>query len=434
MKRQCRFGRWTVLKHEHFEELCAAASIGQVNGTELAELREHLGWCSPCQERYSEFLNLNAAQYAKNAGGEELTREEAVGAIDSTLFRERFLKKAAAEGIVFSVSPTEDSLPDPRIRSSSFWNWPILTRAATAFALLTVVAGGGYYVGTQRVRLSNVTGGSPVSSVDSVSEQRIATIASLEAENQRLAAEIASLDTSLALTSSRLAELRANSSASEKDRLVLLARITDREDAIASLQSRLDQSQGAFANIRTEYDKTQQSFSSNQAAFVEAQVKLHDLSDQLAEKSNALAREREMLNAGRDVRDLLSARNLHIVDVFDTDPKGKTRPAFGRIFFTEGRSLLFYAYDMPDARLKEATFQYRIWGKKEGPNQRARNLGIFFSDDKFQKRWVFQYDDPKVLSEIDSVFVTLEPSNGDPNQPKGDKLMYAYLRGQPNHP
>jgi len=142
----------------------------------------------------------------------------------------------------------------------------------------------------------------------------------------------------------------------------------------------------------------------------------------------------DLLAAGRDIRELMAARNLHIVDVFDTDPRGKTRPAFGRIFFTEGKSLLFYAYDMPDTRLKDAGYHYRIWGKKEGPNQQARNLGIFFSDDKSKKRWVFQYDDPKVLNEIDSVFVTLEPPNGNPSQPKGDKLLYAYLKGQANHP
>jgi hypothetical protein len=41
---------------------------------------------------------------------------------------------------------------------------------------------------------------------------------------------------------------------------------------------------------------------------------------------------------------------------------------------------------------------------------------------------------PKVLTEIDSVFVTLEPTNGDPSHPKGPNRMYAYLRGQPNHP
>jgi hypothetical protein len=39
-----------------------------------------------------------------------------------------------------------------------------------------------------------------------------------------------------------------------------------------------------------------------------------------------------------------------------------------------------------------------------------------------------------VLQEIDSVFVTLEPPNESQAQPKGDKLMYAYLRGQANHP
>jgi len=189
-----------------------------------------------------------------------------------------------------------------------------------------------------------------------------------------------------------------------------------------------------LTNIRSDYEKAQSNLNSNQATLVEDQVKIRELSEQLAASSNSLTRERDLLAAGRDIRELMAARNLHIVDVFDTDPKGKTSPAFGRIFFTEGKSLLFYAYDMPDARLKDAGYHYRIWGKKEGPNQRARSLGIFFSDDKSQKRWVFQYDDPKVLNEIDSVFVTLEPPNGDPAKPKGDKLMYAYLRGQANHP
>jgi hypothetical protein len=130
----------------------------------------------------------------------------------------------------------------------------------------------------------------------------------------------------------------------------------------------------------------------------------------------------------------MASRNLHIVDVFDTDPKGKTRPAFGRIFLTEGKSLIFYAYDLNDPRVQNAGYHYRVWGKREGPSQHAKSLGIFYSDDKSQKRWVLQYDDPKVLQEIDSVFVTLEPPRGNPAQPKGEKLMYAYLKGQANHP
>jgi hypothetical protein len=59
---------------------------------------------------------------------------------------------------------------------------------------------------------------------------------------------------------------------------------------------------------------------------------------------------------------------------------------------------------------------------------------MFYSDDKAQRRWTFKCDDPKILTEIDSVFVTLEPEKGDPSHPHGPNLMYAYLRGQPNHP
>jgi hypothetical protein len=122
------------------------------------------------------------------------------------------------------------------------------------------------------------------------------------------------------------------------------------------------------------------------------------------------------------------------VDVFDTDAKGKTRPAFGRVFFTEGKSLIFYAYDLNEVRLAKASYDFHVWGKKEGPNQQPRNLGIFYSDDATQKRWVFRLDDPKVLNEIDAVFVTVEPPGEKRGRPQGHELMYAYLRAQPNHP
>src|SRR5258708_37030513 len=95
-----RFRRWAVPKHEHFEELCAAASIGQASGAELAELREHLGWCATCQERYGDFLGVNAAEYARNATAEEFSREQAVRSLDSILFREKVLNNARAAALV----------------------------------------------------------------------------------------------------------------------------------------------------------------------------------------------------------------------------------------------------------------------------------------------------------------------------------------------
>lgn len=130
----------------------------------------------------------------------------------------------------------------------------------------------------------------------------------------------------------------------------------------------------------------------------------------------------------------MAARNLHIVDVVDTHARGKTRPAFGRIFFTEGKALIFYAYDLNDARTEKANYQYKIWAKKEGPDKKIISLGMFYVDDKAQRRWVFKCEDPNILNEIDSVFVTLERPNSDSSRPRGQNLMYAYLRGQPNHP
>jgi len=60
-------------------------------------------------------------------------------------------------------------------------------------------------------------------------------------------------------------------------------------------------------------------------------------------------------------------------------------------------------------------------------------LGIFYVDDQKQNRWVLKFDDPDVLTEIDSVFVTVEPPGGSA-KPTGHKLLYAYLKANPNHP
>jgi hypothetical protein len=99
----------------------------------------------------------------------------------------------------------------------------------------------------------------------------------------------------------------------------------------------------------------------------------------------------------------MGARNLHILDVVDTDTRGKSRPAFGRIFFTEGKSLLFYAYDLNEAKLEKADYQYQVWAEKEGLSGQAEKLGIFYSDDKAQNRWVFKCDDQIAIRLIQKV-------------------------------
>lgn len=44
------------------------------------------------------------------------------------------------------------------------------------------------------------------------------------------------------------------------------------------------------------------------------------------------------------------------------------------------------------------------------------------------------FDDSKVLSEINSVFVTAEAPSTRYDQRCGRKVLYAYFGGPPNHP
>lgn len=425
-------------RHEHFEALCAAASIGQASGAELAELQEHLKGCAVCHQAYADFLQLGAVRSVAQANQQsEVSGPEAIGYIDSALFREKFLKKAEAEGILFSREKTHAAMPEPLTRPVRHGRYNALAVGFAACVLLALGVVGGYRLrprGNVGPSQSAKAADAPLrlaAETAAANQDREASLSRLETRNRRLKSEIASLKASFVDQSSTMDQLQATAATSEKDRAALLSAAKERDAKIDDLERQLAQAQTEVARVQTDLEKTQ---AGNQATLAEDQAKIRELTDQLAEQSSALDREREMLAANRDIRDLMSARNLHIADVFDTDTKGKTRAAFGRVFFTEGKSLIIYAYDLNDHRVQDAGYHYRVWGKKEGPGQAARSLGIFYSDDKTQKRWVFKYDDPKVLSEIDSVFVTLEPPGKNPTEPKGEKFLYAYLRNQPNHP
>jgi hypothetical protein len=132
--------------------------------------------------------------------------------------------------------------------------------------------------------------------------------------------------------------------------------------------------------------------------------------------------------------ELVAARNLHIVDVYDAEPDGKRQRAFGRVFYTEGKSLVFYAYDLEGAGQMKANVVFHVWGGKAGVKEVTHSLGILRKDDAGQARWAMTFDDPNVLSQINSVFVTAEASNKHYDSPRGKKVLYAYFGSAPNHP
>ena len=176
----------------------------------------------------------------------------------------------------------------------------------------------------------------------------------------------------------------------------------------------------------------------SRSAALEAKVSeltglLRDREREIDQKQEQVAKQQDLLDHDRDIRELMGARDLYIAEIHDVDGTGETTKTYGRVFYTRGKRLVFYAYDLdaqPGVR-NASTFQ--AWGRRGPDKQQARSLGIFYEDNLSKKRWVLKADDPKTLQDIDGVFVTVEP-NGGSQHPSGKQLLFAYLRVNPNHP
>jgi uncharacterized small protein (DUF1192 family) len=421
-----------VTVHEHYREICAAASIGQATPEELFEFEQHAAECQACQQAYFDYLNVAGAQYAEANQKPVLTSERAQESLNSELFTRRFFERAEREGIQFSKAVGEEveHLTPPRaMPRKSVWHVPV--KAIAASLLLGVGLSGGYFYGKRSeqraLEAKIVRVATPAIAIDGHITELTAANARLQAEISRLKSELAKAGEGLKATQTNLRSTATDREKLESDRVAL-------EGQLQAAEQQLAQSQTLLASAQQDATKRDARANDLQATLVTSNVKISNLTDELAEKSALLDKERQLLALNRDVTNLMAERNLHVVDVVDTDPRGKTRPAFGRVFFAENKVLEFYAYDLNEGKLQKANYQYHVWAKQEGGDKQVRSLGIFYSDNKEQRRWKFQCNDPHILREIDSVFVTLEPADSDPKHPKGQNLMYAYLRGQPNHP
>jgi hypothetical protein len=168
------------------------------------------------------------------------------------------------------------------------------------------------------------------------------------------------------------------------------------------------------------------------ARTLEARVK--ELSRLLENRDASLRQQEDLLAHDGDIRELMGARDLYIAEVFDVAVNGGTRKPYGRVFYTKGISLIFYAYDLDQQqirRVQAAAFQ--AWGRRGPDFKQALNLGIFYEGNASKKRWVLKLDDPKTLAQVDAVFVTVEPHGGS-EKPSSKPLLFAYLRVNPNHP
>ena len=427
--------------HEKYLELCAASTAGELSAGEEQKLEEHLAVCASCRRAKHEFES--AVQRAVPALADELASnpEQCDPAWPVEQAEKAFFKRlethqntgAAAQGAV------EEPETEPAGRRFTYRPsripWAELWMPVAACALLAIALGiVAYRSGLKR-------------DADTTQKQTVTTTpstASLEEQISDAGYERARLLATLAHDDQAIKDLQREVTL-ENDEIKRLRDVNDsavangsdgisRRDAeLVSAETRLKELQAKGAALSEQRDAA-----ASHAAVLEAKV--DDLTqrvrerDQVLEQQQAqLAKQQELLDHDRDIRELMGARDLYIADVHDVAETAKTDKTYGRIFYTKGKSLIFYAYDLDqEAGLKSgSTFQ--AWGRRGADKQQALSLGVFYEDNPSKKRWILKFDDPKAMATIDAVFVTVEP-NGGSHHPSGKQLLFAYLRVNPNHP
>jgi hypothetical protein len=414
-----------MIDHSRFEELAALAAGGHLGDDEIRDLESHAETCVQCKSAIVEFRELHHS-------GLPLARSRVSRSIDMILNRpdhgatERFIRRASREGIAFS-SHVKESVPFRRSRLS------LVTTGVGALTAMLVVL----FFGSRHPNHA------PPPSGEQGSTQVSRQLESLKQQNSTLEATISRQQRTLAEQQRDTEDLHAqvatlNDSANSFRRDGEQARADETQSASHSAQSieeteaRLKTQEKSLEEAKAELARLNQAHSSDYASLVADQVRISELGQQLKTAQTSLDVASQLAVADRDVRNLMGARQLHVVDVRDTDANGKTGKAFGRVFLTEGKSLIFYAFDLSNAKKVDAKQTFQVWGQQEAKTSSLRSLGFLYVDDKAQRRWALKTDDPAAVKEIDSVFVTVEPEGGA-KTPSGQRILYAYL-GEDNHP
>jgi hypothetical protein len=418
-----------ILRHTHYEELSALASVGQISPLQYRELSDHMRGCPDCRDAYKDLFDLTHTQLPFAAGGKPLTANPA-GLLARAMgkdYKARFVTRAREEGL--NIAGAQDE-------GRGFWanlpRLPYQPAAAMAIVALLIVAG----LLSHRWKEADARNAVMSTKVAQVLGQN----AALQAQVESLSQGKQTIETDLLKTrnssSDMVARLHEVEEQIKKNQVTIEA--ANAQLAMANYQGteteqKLMEAQQTLLSADQEIVKLRASPPRDDARLREQQLQIVDLSHRTKQQEEIIAKQQKLLAVDADVRNLMAARNLHITDVFDVDGKGKKKSAFGRVFYTEGKSLIFYAFDLEGAKVATDKHSFQAWGQLSDSSTHAVNLGIFFVDDPGQKRWMLRFDNPEILEKINAVFVTTEPRGGAAH-PSGQKLMYAYLGHEPNHP
>jgi Anti-sigma-K factor rskA len=426
--------------HEEFLELCAVSTSGDLNEEEQRKLHEHLAICPKCRQATKQF------QAVVDQTIPDLASQLAVEPPDD----DSHFQVDAAEASFFKRLAADDKKARNPFGNAEPWLTPLVVRRSRKFrrsfwlplaAGLLLCASLGiltYRVSEYRaIKIGRLSPGR--TPLGSASSEQAPEITSRD-RNTAANAQLAERDQAISKLRSEIAQeksenMKLTKSQSEQQ-LALLAsdeekqQLAEEREQVARLaagrQEELEASEKELARLeRTRSEEVIRTAS--------LEAKIGELSRALKDRERIVREQEELLSKDRDIRELMGARDLYVAEVRDVAGTGETEKAFGRMFYTKGKSLIFYAYDLNDQPgLKEAS-TFQAWGRQGPDRTQAVKLGMLYEDNVSKKRWVLKLSDRKTLEQIDAVFVTVEPRGGS-ERPTGKPLLFAYLKVAANHP
>jgi len=424
--------------HERFKELSALAQAGALTLAQQLDLRSHLRGCGACREIYEQYRVLG--EEGMSLLSSDFTLREEARNWDSGGSRRKLFQSIEEE----SPSNVIAIRPDLQGAAQLSTRWAAIARpvaAAVAAGLIVTVSFGAYRLGERKghadrieaARTESVAAALPAIAPAPTRQTSTADPSSQNAEVSRLEKllttqqrEVDRLGAALQLAQQHADQLASASDKRDGD----LRQLLEERDKLASqLAVSQDANKSILASLQSERDAAV-----SHTGFLEAKVA--DLTVAAQDQGRRLKDDEQYLSSDRDIRELMGARKLYIADVFDVDSVSRTRKPFGRVFYTQNKSLVFYAFDLDHQPGVKNASAFQVWGQKDSElnaESHPMNLGILYEDSESNRRWVLRTDDSKQLAEIDAVFVTVEPHGGS-QKPTGKPFLYALLRKEANHP
>ena len=435
--------------HEKYIELCAASTAGELSRSEEQELQEHLAVCASCRRVKQEY---------------QMTVENAVPALaddlaspavepDSNWSVER------AESAFFKRLRTEQNSPSAnasaeassgqaghrftyrpsQIPWAELW-MPFAACVFLATALGIVAYRSGLNRGTastrQQAAASNPSAGPIAEQISDFGHERSQFLTKLAEDDKAIndfKRQVAEQTDEIKRLKGASGNALASKQTGPQPSADASSEIARRDAELVAAQTNLQQLQSKADTLNQQREDTAKQAQALQAKVDELTQLARDREQALDEQQVVNAKQQVLLDHDRDIRELMGARDLYIAEVHDVAGTGETDKTYGRVFYTKGKSLIFYAYDLDQETDLKSASTFQAWGSRGIDKQKALSLGVFYEDNTSKKRWVLKFDDPKTLANIDAVFVTVEPHGGS-HHPSGKELLFAYLRVSPNHP